>query len=227
MVCSYGWGTGSDCTSVDWGLPGSKGRAESGFTTERKVLNRAVWAMVTLCEKKDPYIAEHQLRVAQLAYTLGKELGLSEQQNEGICVMGMVHDIGKVVLPSEILNKPGMLSGEEFNLVKSHPKIGHEVLKNLEFPWPVAQAVLYHHERLDGSGYPAGLRGREIIHEAKILAVADVFDSMVSHRPYRPAHSLKEALEEIVRCRGILYDPDVVNCLCQISEKCHLSRMCW
>ncbi len=224
MTRSCGRDNGGGPIDGSWELLGLRGRTGPEFVVEQKVLNKAIWAMVTLCEKKDAYTAEHQLRVAQLAYALGKELGLSEQQNDGICVMGMVHDIGKVTLPGEILNKPGRLSAEEFNLVKSHSKVGHDVLKNLEFPWPVAQVVLHHHERLDGSGYPTGLRGDEIILEARIVAVADVFDSMVSHRPYRPAHSPEEALEEIVRCRDILYDPDVVNCLCRISEKCHFVR---
>jgi len=193
----------------------------------QKMLNTAVWALVTLCEEKDPCVAEHQLRVAELAYAVGKEMGLSEQQSEGICVMGLVHDIGKITLPGEILNKTGRLNVEEFNLVKSHPRVGYNVLQNLEFPWPVAQAVLHHHERLDGSGYPDGLRGDEIILEAKILAVADVFDSMISHRPYRPAYSPERALEEIVRHRGILYDPGAVDGLCQVNGKCRLVSMRW
>lgn len=227
MICSYGQDIGSDYIGAGRASPGSGGRTGLDFGAEQKTLNKAVWAMVTLCERKDPYTAEHQLRVAQLAYAVGKELGLSEQQSEGICVMGMVHDIGKVTLPGDILNKPGRLSAEEFNLVKSHPRVGHDVLENLDFPWPVARVVLCHHERLNGSGYPAGLRGDEIILEARILAVADVFDSMVSHRPYRPAYSPEEALEEIVNYKDVLYDPDVVDCLCRVSEKCLLSHIYW
>lgn len=227
MVCSDACGASGDGNCGSWGFSSSRSRGAMRIAVEQKVLNRAVWAMVTLCEKRDPYTAEHQIRVAQLAYAVGKEMGLSEQQNEGMCVMGLVHDIGKITLPGEILNKPGRLSAEEFNLVKSHPRIGHEVLENLEFPWPVARVVLCHHERLDGSGYPEGLGGEEIILEARILAVADVFDSMVSHRPYRSAHSPEEALEEIVRYRGILYDPEVVNCLCRVIQKYYSACTCW
>lgn len=192
---------------------------ETDFFVKRKALDRAVWALVILCERKDPYTAKHQLRVAELAYAVGKEMGLSDEQLDGMCVMSIVHDIGKVVLPNEILNKPGRLTPEEFNLVKSHPKTGYEVLKSLEFPWPVAEAILQHHERLDGSGYPAGLCGDDIILEARVLGVVDVFESMVSHRPYRPACGAKEGLRELVKNSGILYDPVVVEAFCRLGGK--------
>ena len=191
----------------------------SEFVVQQTVSNKAVWAMITLCEKKDPYTAEHQLRVAQLAYVVSKEMGLSEWQSGGLCVMGAVHDIGKITLPGEILNKSGRLSAEEFSVIKSHPRVGYEVLRNLEFDWPVAEVVLYHHERLDGSGYPSGLRGDDIMIEARILAVVDVFESMISHRPYRPARTVGEALEEIVEHDGILYDRQVVDALYRVIKK--------
>jgi len=192
---------------------------ETDFLVKRKALDRAVWALVILCERKDPYTARHQLRVAELAHAVGKEMGLSDEQLDGICVMSMVHDIGKLVLPNEILNKPGRLTPEEFNLVRSHPKTGYDVLKGLEFPWPVAEVILQHHERLDGSGYPAGLYGDDIILEARILGVVDVFESMVSHRPYRPACGAKAGLRELIRNSGVLYDPVVVEAFCRLGGK--------
>jgi HD-GYP domain-containing protein (c-di-GMP phosphodiesterase class II) len=125
--------------------------------------------------------------------------------------MGFVHDIGKIAVPAEILSKPGKISPTEFNIIKIHPRTGYDILKDIEFPWPVAQAVLQHHERLDGSGYPSGLTGGDIIPEAKILAVADVVEAMASHRPYRPSLGIDQALEEITRNKGILYDPEMVD----------------
>jgi HD-GYP domain-containing protein (c-di-GMP phosphodiesterase class II) len=134
---------------------------------------------------------------------------------------GLIHDIGKINVPAEILSKPGTLNGLEFGLIKTHPQVGHDILNGtLEFPWPVAQIVLQHHERMDGSGYPQGLSGEEILLEARILGVADVVEAMASHRPYRPALSVSQALEEISQNRGILYDPEVVDaCLKVFTEK--------
>lgn len=192
---------------------------ESSFLVQRRLTDRAVWALVALCEKKDPYTAWHQLRVAELAYAVGKEIGMDEKQLDGMCVMGLVHDIGKVILPSEILNKSDKLTAEEFSLIRSHPKVGYDVLKNLEFPWPVAEVVLQHHERLDGSGYPEGLRTNDILMEAKILAVVDVFESMTSRRPYRPACGLEHTLEELVRNSGVLYDPAAVEAICLLGKR--------
>jgi HD-GYP domain-containing protein (c-di-GMP phosphodiesterase class II) len=125
--------------------------------------------------------------------------------------MGFVHDIGKIAVPAEILSKPGKISPTEFNIIKVHPQVGYDILKDIEFPWPVAQGVLQHHERLNGSGYPSGLTGGDIIPEAKILAVADVVEAMASHRPYRPTLGIDQALEEITRNKGILYDPEMVD----------------
>ncbi len=193
---------------------------EKSLRELRQSLEGTVAALANTVEMRDPYIAGHQRRVAQLACVLAQEMGFSPDQLEGIRVMGFLHDIGKIGIPTEILTKPGRLNEFEVNLVKTHAQTGYAILKDLEFPWPVAQAILQHHERLDGSGYPSGLSEREIISEAKILAVADVVEAMASYRPYRPAVGIDQALEEISRNRGTLYDPEVVDvCLRVFTEK--------
>jgi len=183
-----------------------------------RMLNGTVEAMASLCEKIDPYTAGHQRRVARLACAIAKKMGLSDEQVYGIRVIGVVHDIGKMALPDEILSKPGVLNAEELSIVQTHPQVAYDVLKNLEFPWPVAQTVLQHHERVDGSGYPNKLAGEDIILEAKILCVADVVESMVSHRPYRPAPGLEKAMEEIELNSGVLYDPMVADACSKLSS---------
>ena len=183
-----------------------------------KVLNGTVEAIAALYEKRDPYTAGHQRRVAQLACAIAREMGLPEEQVDGIRITSVVHDIGKIVVPGDILSKPGRLSTEELNIVKAHPQVAYEVLKNLDFPWPVAETVLQHHERLDGSGYPIGISGEDIILEARILCVADVVESMISHRPYRPALGVEKALQEIVSNKGVLYDPDVTDACSKLSS---------
>jgi PAS domain S-box-containing protein len=185
----------------------------------QKALNGTVKALANTLESKDPYTASHQRRVVQLACALAQELGESPDYIEGIRVMGFLHDLGKIAVPGEILSKPSRLSEYEFNLIKVHPQAGYDILKDIDFPWPVALAVLQHHERLDGSGYPHGLSGHDIIREAKILAVADVVEAIASHRPYRPALGVDQAMEEISRYQGVLYDPAVVQtCLRLFSE---------
>jgi putative nucleotidyltransferase with HDIG domain len=147
-------------------------------------------------------------------------MGLSEEQIEGIRMAGLIHDIGKINIPAEILTKPGHLSEIQYNMVKIHPQVGCDILREIKFPWPVAQIVLQHHERMDGSGYPHGLSGKEILVEARILAVANVVEAMISHRPYREAHDIKDALKEISQHKGVFYDPAVVDaCLKLFSEK--------
>ena len=183
-----------------------------------RMLNGTVDAMASLCEKIDPYTAGHQRRVARLACAIAKKMGLSDEQVYGIRVIGVVHDIGKMALPDEILSKPGVLNAEELSLVKTHPQVAYDILKNLEFPWPVAETVLQHHERVDGSGYPNKLAGEDIILEARILCVADVVESMVSHRPYRRAPGLEKALEEIELNSGVLYDPVVADACTKLSS---------
>jgi len=190
------------------------------FWKLQRTLEGTVNALASTVEKRDLYTADHQRRVTQLACAIAKEMGLSEEKIEGIRVAGILHDIGKVHVAAEILNKPIKLSEIEMVLVKTHAQVGYDILKTVEFSLPVAQTVLQHHERLDGSGYPQGLSGDEILVEAKILAVADVVEAMSSHRPYRPAYSINTALEEISENRGILYAPEVVDaCLIIFKER--------
>jgi HD-GYP domain-containing protein (c-di-GMP phosphodiesterase class II)/PAS domain-containing protein len=186
----------------------------------RSSMNSTVEAIASMVELRDPYTAGHERRVSQLACTIGQEMGLPERQVEGLRVIGYLHDIGKIAVPAEILSKPTRLSDIEFAMIKAHPQSGYDILKNLEFPWPVAQAVLQHHERLDGSGYPQGLTAEEIILEARIVMVADVVEAMASHRPYRSAIGFEAALAEIKANRGRLYDEKVVDtCLSLFTEK--------
>ena len=174
----------------------------------------------TLGEMRDPYTAGHQRRVAEIAVAIGAELGFDARQQEGLRVAGYLHDIGKIAIPSEILNKPGLLSSIEHMMVKEHAKASYDVLKDVEFPWPVAQVALQHHERMDGSGYPQGLKGEAILLEARVIAVADVIEAMSSHRPYRAALGIDNALIEIERGIGTLYDAAVVHaCLKLFREK--------
>jgi PAS domain S-box-containing protein/putative nucleotidyltransferase with HDIG domain len=177
----------------------------------QRAIEGAINAVALTTEIRDPYTAGHQHRVAKLACSIGKELGLSNEQIEGVRVAGTLHDIGKIYVPAEILSRPGRLRQNEINLVKDHAQVGFDLLSTIEFPWPVAQIVLQHHERMNGSGYPLGLSGDEILIEAKIMSVADVVEAMASHRPYRPALSIEEALLEISQQRGVLYSPDAVD----------------
>jgi putative nucleotidyltransferase with HDIG domain len=180
----------------------------------------SISAISATIEMRDPYTAGHQRRVASLAKAIATELQLPEEQIEGLNLAAVVHDVGKVQIPAEILSKPGHLNPIEFSLIKMHPETGYEILKAIEFPWPIAKIVLQHHERLDGSGYPHGLKGEEILLEAKILSVADVVEAMTSHRPYRAGLGVDVALEEISHNRGILYEPTVVDaCLRVIRER--------
>jgi len=186
----------------------------------QKTLNGTVMALSSIIETRDPYTAGHQRRVVKLACAIAQELEFSQSRIEGLRVIGFLHDIGKIAIPAEILCKPGKLSEYEVNIIKAHPQIAYDILKEIEFPWPVAQAILQHHERLDGSGYPVGLSGQDIIMEARILSVADVTEAITSHRPYRPALGLDKGLDEISQNSGILYDERVVNtCLTLFEEK--------
>jgi PAS domain S-box-containing protein/putative nucleotidyltransferase with HDIG domain len=169
-------------------------------------LNGTVQALARTTEMRDPYTAGHQERVARLACTIARKMGLGENGIEGLRVAALLHDVGKVSVPAEILSKPTLLTPSEFALVRQHAQAGHDILRGIAFPWPVAEIVLQHHERLDGSGYPNGLSDGQMLPEAGILAVADVVEAMSSHRPYRPARGVDEALAEIERNRGILYD---------------------
>lgn len=184
----------------------------------QKTLEGTIRAIALTVEMRDPYTSGHQKRVADLSCAIAGKIGLSEDRIEGILMGGNVHDLGKIAVPSEILSKPTRLSKDEINLIRQHPKAGHDILKPIAFPWPIARMVLEHHERLDGSGYPQGLSGEDILLEARILAVSDVVEAMSSHRPYRPSLGMDKALEEIQQNKGILYDPDVVDACTEILE---------
>ncbi len=186
----------------------------------RKALGGTVRAIASLVETRDPYTAGHQNRVADLARTIAREMGLSGERIEGLRMAGIIHDIGKISVPSEILSTPKRLTDLEFSLIKTHAQSGYDILKDIEFPWPVARMVLEHHERMNGSGYPNGLNGDNILVESRILSVADVVEAMATHRPYRPSLGLDAALEEITRNKGLLYDTDAVDaCLRIFKEK--------
>ena len=186
----------------------------------RRTFDETVQALASAIRTRNPYMAGHQRRVTQLACAIAREMGLPEEQIEGIRVAGLIHDIGKISVPIEILSNPDGISDLEYGIIKAHPQIGYDILKAVEFPWPVAEIVLQHNERLDGSGYPQGLSGDEILLEARIIGVADVVDAMSSHQPYRAARGLDKALEEISQNRGVLYDPGVVGaCLKLFKQK--------
>ena len=193
---------------------------EKSLTKVKKSMEATIQAVCFTVETRDPYVAGHQKRVSQLACTIAKEMGLTPWQIDGVRVAGMLHDIGKITVPTEILSKPGKLSKIEISMIKDHPKVAFDILKNIEFDWPIARIVVQHHERMDGSGYPYGIPGKDILLEARILAVADVVEAMSSDRPYRPARGVEEALAELARGYGILYDPDVVvACKKVINER--------
>jgi PAS domain S-box-containing protein len=186
----------------------------------RKASSTIIQVMVSAVETRDPYTAGHQTRSADLSRAIATEMGLSKEKIDGIRMAGSIHDIGKLSIPAEILSRPSKLSELEFSLVKEHAQRGYEILKKVESPWPLAEMVYQHHERVDGSGYPRNLKGEEILLEARILAVADVVEAMASHRPYRPALGMQAALDEIARNRDTLYDPEVVAaCLRLINVK--------
>jgi putative nucleotidyltransferase with HDIG domain len=183
-------------------------------------MDATIEAMSKIIEAKDPYTAGHQQRVSKLATAIAKELSLPEDKIEGIRIASLIHDIGKIGIPTEILSKPTRLADIEFSLIKEHSQIGYDILKSIDFSYPVANIILQHHERLNGSGYPNNLRGDEILLEARIIGVADVVEAMSSHRPYRPALGIEKALEEISQNKGILYDLKVVEaCLKLFKEK--------
>ncbi|MCX5729971.1 MAG: response regulator [Deltaproteobacteria bacterium] len=181
-------------------------------------LSQTVQALAAAAEVRDPYTAGHQKRVTELAVAIAEKLGLPSERIDGLQVAGLMHDIGKLAIPSELLSKPSKLTGTERALIQEHPKVAHEILQGIEFPWPVASIVFQHHERLDGSGYPLGLRGDDILLESRILAVADVVEAMASHRPYRPALGVEAALEEIRAGRGQRYDAQAVDACIAVLE---------
>jgi putative two-component system response regulator len=186
----------------------------------RTNMEGTIQAMALTVEMRDPYTAGHQRQMANLASVIAGGMGMTTEQIDGICMAGIVHDIGKIRIPSEILCKSGKLTESEFSMIKSHPQVGYDILKTIEFQWPIAKFVLQHHEKMDGSGYPSGLSGDNILIEARILCVADVVEAMAPQRPYRPALGIEKALEEISRNREVLYDSSVVDaCLSVFAEK--------
>jgi|GEM_PF-698321 len=198
------------------GVLASGGRADKASS----MIEGMIQVITSIMETRDRYTAMHQQYVARLAADIATELGLTKEQVQSVRIAALLHDIGKMCIPAEILNKPSQLSRVESDILRSHPRAGYDILKNIEFPWPVGQMVLQHHERMNGSGYPSGLKGDEILPEARILAVADVVVAMSSHRPYRPAQSLEKALREVLENRGTLYDSVVVDaCLTLASRK--------
>jgi putative two-component system response regulator len=186
----------------------------------QRAMEGIVRAMGLTVESRDPYTSGHQQRVAMLSAAMGKEMGLPKVQIEGIRLAAMIHDLGKITVPAEILSKPTRLTEFELALIRTHPQVGYDILKEIEFPWPIAQMVYQHHERMDGSGYPQGLEGDVILFDARILSVADVVEAMASHRPYRPAIGLDKALAEISDNAGRFYDPKAVTaCVRLFREK--------
>jgi len=194
-------------------------KQNSTLKTLRKTTGTMVQVIERMLEIRDPYTVNHQQRVADLARAIATELGLSTDRVDGLRLAGLIHDIGKIAIPAEILSKPTRLSEVELQLVRTHPKIGYDLIKSIDLPWPVAMTVLQHHERLDGSGYPIGISGNEILLEAKILGVADVVEAMSSHRPYRPSLGMAKALEEISQKSGVLYDQEVVEACLKVLQQ--------
>jgi PAS domain S-box-containing protein/putative nucleotidyltransferase with HDIG domain len=198
-------------------------KAEDDIKENMLKMQNTIWgtvqALATTAEMRDPYTAGHQSRVTQLSLVLAEKLDLQEEKIDGLRMAGIIHDIGKIQVPAEILSKPSKLTEMEFNLIKGHPQVGYDILKTIEFPYPVDKIVLQHHERMNGSGYPQGLTGKKILYEARILAVADVIEAMASHRPYRPALGIDVALDHIVKEKGILYDSDVVDVCVELFSK--------
>ncbi|MFT6986178.1 MAG: putative nucleotidyltransferase with HDIG domain [Psychromonas sp.] len=184
-----------------------------------KALINTIHSLGTIVEVRDPYTFGHQKRVAKLALLIAKKMGLPEMQQEGIMHGAHIHDIGKINVPAEILNCPRQLTKPEFEIIKTHPQVGYDIIENTEFPWPIKEMILQHHERLDGSGYPYGLKGDQIILEAQIIAVADVVEAINSHRPYRAALGLNIAIAEIQKNKNILYNGDVVDTCIEIIRE--------
>ncbi|HOK56743.1 MAG TPA: PAS domain S-box protein [bacterium] len=185
----------------------------------KKILDQTVIALSEMLSQRDPYTSSHQKRVAKLAISIAKEIGFTGSLIEGMKIAGLLHDIGKIYIPADILSKPGELTDIEWQFIKLHPEFGAKIIKNIEFPWNIEKIVLQHHERINGSGYPNKIGGKEILIETKILSVADVVEAMTFHRPYREKKTIKEALEEIETNSGILFEPEVVNATLKVFNK--------
>ena len=202
-----------ECNQVDKKL-------KQSYKKLQKIIEGTAHIITKVVELRDPYSIGHQQRVSKLATAIAQEMELPQDKIEGTKIASLVHDIGKVDLPTEIISKPSKLIEVEFNLIKNYPKVGHDILKKVDFPWPIAEIVLQHQEKIDGSGYPRGLKSDEICIEAKILGVANVVEAMSSYKSYRPALSIHEALTEISKNKNILFDPEVVDtCFKLFKEK--------
>jgi len=197
----------------------SEEEIKNSYQKLQKTLKGTIDTLASIVEIRDPYTAGHQKRVASLAISISKELDLDKDKIEAIGTAAIIHDIGKINIPASILARPGKISSLEYDMIKTHPQLGYEMVKRIEFPWPIAKIILHHHERLDGSGYPEGLKGKDIVLAAKIIAVADTVEAMSSHRPYRPALGIDKALEEIKKGSGKLYDRKVVEACVKIITK--------
>jgi len=198
--------------------------SRSALKQSREQLQSALEGTIAAVAKavgaRDPYTSGHQQRVAELAEAIAREIGLDEERIKGVYLCATIHDIGKIQLPADILSKPSKLTDAEYMLIQSHPECGYNILKDVKFSWPVADVAYQHHERIDGSGYPQGLKGDQICLEARIISVADVVEAMNSHRPYRPGLGIDAALDEIRAHRGSAFDPDIVDaCLKLFEEK--------
>ena len=195
-------------------------KLKQSYKKLQKIIEGTANIITKVVETRDPYSIGHQQRVSKLATAIAREMKLPQDKIEGTKIASLVHDIGKVNLPTEIISKPSKLIEVEFNLIKNYPKVGYDILKKVDFPWPIAEIVLQHQEKIDGSGYPRGLKGDEICIEAKILGVANVVEAMSSYKSYRPALSIDEALVEISNNKNILFDPEVVDtCIKLFKEK--------
>lgn len=194
-------------------------KLKDSYRNSQLILDGIVRTLSKIIETRDPYTSGHEDQVAKIACKIAREMNLPEEQISFIHIAATLHDIGKISVPSEILTKPSILSSLEKEIIKTHCKVANDVLKNIEFPYPVAEIIYQHHERMDGSGYPRGLKGDEIAIEARIIGVADVIDAMASYRPYRPALGVDAAIEEIIKYRGVTYDPVVVDACLKVYKK--------
>lgn len=184
----------------------------------QKAMSGIVTAMTNTVETRDPYTANHQRRVKNLAEAIASKIGFSREQQDAVKVAAIMHDLGKICIPAEILSKPSRLTTNEFNLIKEHPQRAYDIIKEIEFPWEIATIIKQHHEKLDGSGYPLGLKGNDILPESRVITVADVVEAMASHRPYRPALGVEKALEEIKQNTGKFYDPIAADACVSLFE---------
>ncbi len=194
-------------------------RIQENLDAISRIMYGVIEAMTKAVETRDPYTAGHQQNVADIAVAIAKDMGLSRDVVESVNLAGQIHDLGKIAIPAEILSKPGKISELEYKMIQTHPQVGYDILKHIDFPWPIAEIIYQHHEKMDGTGYPQAFKGEEIFMEARIITVADVVEAMASHRPYRASLGIEAALFEIQKNKGKSFDPDVVESCIRIFEK--------